>query len=154
MADEKDRFQNLIPMTSGLSGFRISITGIVQGVGFRPYVFSLAQKYQLSGNICNTSTGVEIRIYGGLTSIEKFLVELRDHPPILSQIHTFVIHPSNEIFEGPFKISPSQVTVNEFVPISPDVTYALIVSGKCSTHLIAVIDTLLLIARIVARDLR
>jgi hydrogenase maturation protein HypF len=122
MADEKDRFQNLIPMTSGLSGFRISITGIVQGVGFRPYVFSLAQKYQLSGNICNTSTGVEIRIYGGLTSIEKFLVELRDHPPILSQIHTFVIHPSNEIFEGPFKISPSQVTVNEFVPISPDVS--------------------------------
>ncbi len=63
---------------------RIFITGRVQGVGFRPAVYSIAQKLGLSGFVYNDTKGVTIELQGGEEKITKFLVRLqsRDRPPL------------------------------------------------------------------------
>ena len=47
-----------------LSGARIHISGIVQGVGFRPFVYALALRLGLKGWVRNTSAGVDIEVDG------------------------------------------------------------------------------------------
>ncbi len=63
---------------------RIFITGRVQGVGFRPAVYSIAQKLGLSGFVYNDTKGITIELQGGEEKITKFLVRLqsRDKPPL------------------------------------------------------------------------
>jgi len=62
----------------------IHITGIVQGVGFRPHVYVLARKLGLSGWVNNSADGVHIEIQG--EQLETFAMALREHPPALSRI--------------------------------------------------------------------
>ena len=52
--------------------FNLQIKGIVQGVGFRPFVFSLAKKHNLSGWVLNNSQGVEIEIEGSEYMSRKY----------------------------------------------------------------------------------
>ena len=63
---------------------RIFITGRVQGVGFRPAVYSIARKLGLSGFVYNDTKGVTIELQGGEEKIAEFLVRLqsRDRPPL------------------------------------------------------------------------
>ena len=51
---------------------KYAIEGIVQGVGFRPFVYTLALKYSLKGFVLNDSTGVKISIEGEERAIENF----------------------------------------------------------------------------------
>ncbi len=51
-----------------LHGSTIHITGIVQGVGFRPFIYSLALRHKLKGWVRNTSAGVDIVIEGPQTA--------------------------------------------------------------------------------------
>lgn len=62
----------------------IKVSGIVQGVGFRPFVFNLAERLDLKGTVKNTSDGVVIDIEGD--RVEDFLEELKTKPPPLSSI--------------------------------------------------------------------
>ena len=70
----------------------IRVRGIVQGVGFRPTVWKLAQQYQLTGTVCNDGDGVLIEVVGGEgsigveDSINHFVESLRLHKPALSRI--------------------------------------------------------------------
>ncbi len=63
---------------------RIFITGRVQGVGFRPAVYSIARKLGLSGVVYNDTKGVTIELQGKEEKIDEFLVRLqsRDKPPL------------------------------------------------------------------------
>ena len=65
---------------------RISIRGVVQGVGFRPFVYNLARSLQLAGFIWNSSSGVTVEVEGPDGAIEQFLHTLRTSPPPLAQI--------------------------------------------------------------------
>jgi hydrogenase maturation protein HypF len=56
-----------------LQGVRIHITGIVQGVGFRPFVYGLADRMQLKGWVRNTSAGVDIEVDGIQTDLDAFI---------------------------------------------------------------------------------
>ncbi|GAH23844.1 unnamed protein product [marine sediment metagenome] len=47
---------------NNLKTFKINISGIVQGVGFRPFIYKLAQKYNINGMVTNTTEGVTIKI--------------------------------------------------------------------------------------------
>jgi hydrogenase maturation protein HypF len=58
-------------------GARLRVTGIVQGVGFRPFVFNLANHLGLSGWVRNTSAGVEIEVDGPREQIEAFVRAVR-----------------------------------------------------------------------------
>ena len=67
---------------STLSLAHISVRGVVQGVGFRPFIYQIALKHNLKGWVCNTSEDVKIEVEGEVNDIERFLSELREqaHP--------------------------------------------------------------------------
>lgn len=64
----------------------LHVTGIVQGVGFRPYVYNLAVQLSLKGWVKNSSQGVFIEIEGEESDLEKFIVFLRSNSPQLARI--------------------------------------------------------------------
>jgi hydrogenase maturation protein HypF len=64
----------------------IRVNGIVQGVGFRPFVYNLADKYGLKGFVLNNTEGVTIRVEGDASEIGEFFEEVRTNPPPLAQI--------------------------------------------------------------------
>ncbi len=70
--------------------FEIKVFGIVQGVGFRPFVYRLAQKYNLSGYVLNDGNGVEIEVEGESCSVDMFYTELKQNPPSLAKIDKIV----------------------------------------------------------------
>ncbi len=74
---------------------QISITGIVQGVGFRPFVYNLAQSFNLAGMVCNTGWGVLVEVEGQKASVECFTNLLRANPPFLARVDNYEItsHP-------------------------------------------------------------
>lgn len=67
---------------------QIQVQGIVQGVGFRPFVYRLAGELQLFGSIANTSNGVVIELQGEKTAMREFLTTLNNAPPPISRITT------------------------------------------------------------------
>jgi hydrogenase maturation protein HypF len=67
---------------------RVCVHGVVQGVGFRPFVYACAAALGLSGSVRNDTTGAVIEIEGDTTDLERFLVRLRDSPPPLSVIES------------------------------------------------------------------
>lgn len=99
----------------------IHVTGIVQGVGFRPFVYGLAARFDLYGWVCNTSAGVEIHIEGGQENINSFIENLSNEKPplaVIDQISTTDVPSEN--FKT-FDIRPSTLIEGEFQPISPDI---------------------------------
>ncbi|MBB3322977.1 carbamoyltransferase HypF [Atlantibacter sp. RC6] len=66
-------------------GVQLHIRGKVQGVGFRPFVWQLAQRLDLKGDVCNTGNGVVVRIAG---SEGDFVAQLYAHCPPLAAIHS------------------------------------------------------------------
>jgi hydrogenase maturation protein HypF len=67
-------------------GITVRVRGLVQGVGFRPLVWRLAQELDLAGDVLNDSQGVTIRIWGDQESREAFLARLRTEAPPLARI--------------------------------------------------------------------
>jgi hydrogenase maturation protein HypF len=100
----------------------ISITGIVQGVGFRPFVYGLAVRLGLSGWVRNTSAGVEIEVDGTSEKLEAFLKSLKSELPPLARMDSFkVSYEAPRGFVG-FEIVHSEAVAGAFQPISPDVS--------------------------------
>ncbi len=64
----------------------IAVSGIVQGVGFRPYIHGLATRLGLNGFVRNQTGGVLIEVEGEDTSLDRFLNELTSRPPPLAQV--------------------------------------------------------------------
>jgi hydrogenase maturation protein HypF len=106
------------------SGLSIHVRGIVQGVGFRPFVYQLAMKNNLSGWVRNTSDGVDIEITGSNDSLVSFSNELRNSPPPLARIDEYkeeeIILSDNAYAQ--FSIIESQPDPLHFIPISPDIS--------------------------------
>src|SRR5512137_2442506 len=74
-----------------LQGVRIHVSGIVQGVGFRPFVYGLAKRFQLAGWVRNTSAGVDIEVDGDPGSINHFVESLKSELPRLARIDSLEI---------------------------------------------------------------
>ena len=73
-------------MTENFVAKRLKVNGIVQGVGFRPFVFQLAEKYGLKGNVANTSSGVVIHVEGSAGHVASFESDLTNQSPPLAYI--------------------------------------------------------------------
>ena len=101
---------------------KIHITGIVQGVGFRPYVFNLASKMRINGWVRNTSSGLEIVASGEPSDLDRFIQALRNHPPTLAHVDSFEASLSEYEQFDHFEIRESNSVSTEFVPISPDIS--------------------------------
>lgn len=100
---------------------QIHITGIVQGVGFRPFVYGLAQRYGLVGWVRNTSAGVDILAAGELEVLRLFTAALREEAPPLSQIESLSVQPAEPDGWNDFTIAASEAIAEAFMPISADV---------------------------------
>lgn len=102
------------------TGFKILIQGEVQGVGFRPFVYNLAQNFKLVGEVYNDDSGVKIRIFGDKKNCLLFIKNLEQNPPPLARIDKikfFKIHA--KILSNEFKILPSK-NAKKIAPILSD----------------------------------
>ena len=105
-----------------LTGANIHITGVVQGVGFRPFIYSLAQRSGLAGCVRNTSAGVDIQVDGSPAQLAEFIQSIaREAPPLarIDSISSSLIPPNGYIS---FEIIHSAAIAQAFQPISPDVS--------------------------------
>ena len=99
----------------------IDVQGIVQGVGFRPFVYGLASRLELSGFVKNRTGGVLIEVEGDVRSLDRFLAELTTQPPPLARIHCLAWESRSLQGDGPFHILPSESDSAAPIFVSPDV---------------------------------
>ncbi|MGE5892628.1 MAG: carbamoyltransferase HypF [bacterium] len=106
----------------GLSrnGVKVIVKGVVQGVGFRPFVYNLAQSLNLRGYVRNSDDGVVIEIAG--EKVPLFIDSLRDNAPPLAKIDSLEVIPSeNSKPFSDFTIMQSE-DKGGFTLVSPDVS--------------------------------
>ena len=101
----------------------IVVKGVVQGVGFRPFIYRLAKEHRLNGWVLNSTEGVVIEVEGDKESVEAFIADIAPKAPPLAVIEkvdatflppvgysSFVIQPSQEDEEGLVLVSPDIAT--------------------------------------------
>ncbi len=97
----------------------IIVKGVVQGVGFRPFVYNLAIKHHLNGTVSNTGEGVIIELEGFPDAITQCVTQLQKHPPTLSRIDSFTLEEQERKHFSTFEIVESFST-SKTTSISPD----------------------------------
>ena len=101
---------------------QITVRGIVQGVGFRPFVYSLAVKLSLTGRVMNTSGGVLIDVEGAPHTIEQLVGDISACPPPLARIDSISRSAGLGLANyTDFRIVESAPGGESLVPVSPDV---------------------------------
>lgn len=101
--------------------FFIKVEGIVQGVGFRPFVYNLAHKLNLKGWVNNNSEGVYIDIEGSNGSLNEFLSFLKQNPPPLAKIENISFEEKELLNFTEFVIKESIENLDKITLISPDI---------------------------------
>jgi hydrogenase maturation protein HypF len=106
---------------STLTRVRIRVRGIVQGVGFRPFVYTLARRHSLKGLVLNDTSGVLIDVEGDGEAIEQFIDEMKTEAPPLALVESiepgFNLDPAHY---DDFRIVESAGAGERFVPVSAD----------------------------------
>ncbi|GAG97759.1 unnamed protein product, partial [marine sediment metagenome] len=100
---------------------KIKVRGVVQGVGFRPFVYRLAQEHNLKGWVRNTSGNVEIEVEGDEESLENFLIDLKAEAPPIARIEKVEtsFHPVKGYTD--FEICQSLSQEGKYQLVSPDI---------------------------------
>jgi len=98
----------------------LHVTGVVQGVGFRPFVYTLAKRLALTGWVLNNSQGVEIEVEGPLADLDRFLSLLRGEAPPLAKIESVTAALIPPQSDSDFTIRESQSLPGATL-VSPDV---------------------------------
>ena len=105
-----------------LEACQILIYGIVQGVGFRPFIYRIANQHSIRGWVINTSNGVEIKAVGLRPDLDLFILAIEQQAPPLSRINSLQHAPSTLEEFPDFQILQSRSVEGGFQPISPDVS--------------------------------
>jgi len=101
--------------------FQIEIKGLVQGVGFRPFIYRLANSYHLKGWVENRNDGVAIRVTCDKSILDQFINSIRHSAPPASNIESInFIQTDNEKFID-FQIVKSKTISNRITDVSPDI---------------------------------
>jgi hydrogenase maturation protein HypF len=103
-----------------MSARSIKVRGVVQGVGFRPFVFRLARANTLAGWVLNGEQGVEIFVEGAERSLEAFIDEMRASPPPAAQIAEIEVQSADPAGLSDFTIRDSVRQDRPTTRISPD----------------------------------
>ncbi|MDY6187699.1 MAG: carbamoyltransferase HypF, partial [Campylobacter sp.] len=101
-----------------LNCLKITLKGLVQGVGMRPFIYNLALSLGLKGQVYNDDSGVKISLCGSAADCESFLSRLKKNPPPLARIDEIICENSSEIFDD-FRIISSQ-QAQKIAPILSD----------------------------------
>ncbi len=108
-------------MTDALTANRLEINGIVQGVGFRPFIYQLAKHHGLKGEVANTATGVSLILEGPENDIRQFIDDLPTKKPPLAHIVEVSVTPEAVKGFAAFSIVKSRGSTTRATLISPDV---------------------------------
>jgi hydrogenase maturation protein HypF len=100
---------------------RVCVRGVVQGVGFRPFVYTVAASLGLSGCVRNDSSGAIIEVEGDASSIDDFLRRLRDGPPPLAIIESIATEQIPALGGTAFTIADTSRSGTGRTLASPDV---------------------------------
>jgi len=100
---------NRAPEEASLQRRSVAVRGVVQGVGFRPFVYRLAHEEGLAGSIGNDTDGVTIEVEGQEARVEAFLQRLRAELPPLARIDAIAVRNLAATGEAGFRIVASEV---------------------------------------------
>jgi hydrogenase maturation protein HypF len=100
---------------------QILVTGLIQGVGFRPFVFRIATRFNLTGWVLNTNENVKIQLTGSSENIDKFLISLRNEAPPAAAIETISTMDMEITDYAGFSIKGSHNISDDITEISPDI---------------------------------
>ncbi|MBN2100120.1 MAG: carbamoyltransferase HypF [Dehalococcoidia bacterium] len=104
-----------------MKSLRITVRGVVQGVGFRPFIYRLAHEHGLAGWVRNTSGSVEIHVEGEELSVDRFVAEIRISSPPMAKIEELTsssIPPTGYVG---FEIVESRPEPGQYQLVSPDI---------------------------------
>jgi hydrogenase maturation protein HypF len=117
--------------TKNLQTYEIKIYGVVQGVGFRPFVYRIAQKLCLNGWVKNTSECVEIQINCKHDKLTQFIETIKSQKPPASEIFSIEFKQVENREFNTFEIIKSSGTSEKITEVSPDIA----VCSECLTDL-------------------
>lgn len=114
---------NLKKQKSEIKGVELHIQGIVQGVGFRPFIYNLATQLEISGTVSNTSAGVFIQAAAEQQLLDSFISRIRSEAPPLAEILSVDTQPFNpqKIKSSGFFIKKSSSEASANTAIPPDI---------------------------------
>ena len=101
---------------------QVQVQGIVQGVGFRPFVWQRAKRFQLTGWVFNHSAGVTIEVEGARSNLNAFLDQFLESIPPLAAVDRWEVTEIETIQDSDFVIRTSQHQSGSSTPVSPDVS--------------------------------
>ncbi len=104
-----------------LAACRVRVRGVVQGVGFRPFVHRLALRHHLAGWVRNAAGEVTVLLEGRDEDITRFLVSLRAEAPALARIEVVEVDPVEPVGMDSFRIEASDEDTGQRLPVPPDV---------------------------------
>jgi hydrogenase maturation protein HypF len=109
------------PLTAVRERREIAVRGIVQGVGFRPFIHTLARRHGLAGWVRNDAEGVRIAVEGAAADLDRFLGQITADAPPLAVVESVAWQPARVRGENAFRIEKSRDGANRRALVSPDV---------------------------------
>ena len=104
-----------------MKSLRITVRGVVQGVGFRPFIYRLAHEHKLAGWVRNTSGSVEIEVEGEESAVARFVEEIRSSSPPMARIEEMASSPISHQGYTSFEIIGSRPEPGQYQLVSPDI---------------------------------
>ncbi len=104
-----------------MKAFQLHVTGIVQGVGFRPFVYNLALEQGLSGWVLNASDGVHLVVEGPSDTVNAFPDALRSRAPVMALIEQVIVGEIEPEGRTGYEIRSSKAEQGAMTLVSPDI---------------------------------
>ncbi|MBU2598833.1 MAG: carbamoyltransferase HypF [Actinobacteria bacterium] len=101
--------------------YRINVKGVVQGVGFRPFIYRLAKENRLYGWVLNSSEGVIIEVEGESKNLNLFIKNIKEKAPPMAKIDEISLEEQEPIYYKKFEIKKSVRKKGKYQLVSPDV---------------------------------
>src|SRR5688572_19680899 len=114
-----------------MSKIRITIRGAVQGVGFRPHVYRLAEKMRVKGWVSNSPQGVLIEAEGPKPLLDEFLIRVQNDPPPRASIHSLEFWFLDPTGFTKFEIRTGKTGADRASLVLPDIATC----GDCRTEI-------------------
>jgi hydrogenase maturation protein HypF len=104
-----------------MKSLRVTVRGVVQGVGFRPFIYRLAHERRLAGWVRNTSGSVEIEVEGEEPAVARFVEDIRESAPPMAKIEEVTSSPIPHQGYTSFEIIESRPEPGQYQLVSPDI---------------------------------
>ncbi len=108
------------PVGTATVRLRLEVRGLVQGIGFRPFIWQLARQLRLSGFVGNHSEGAFVEIEGPPEAVDAFVIRLRSQPPALARVDSITVSNLPLHAQRGFRIVESKVATAASTPVSAD----------------------------------